>query len=186
MEINTPSSADDAIPVAESDPYEFIRTIDGRLNYETPVVLVIDDEASMRSLITREIHHVAPDVLTMEAGHGKQGLLKLRDIRESFKCDPVLIVLDLKMPVMDGWEFIHELKNEYLAEGKDQGIPLIVMSSTRGERRVGLHRDSIHGGHSDYVPLVSVAKDACVDPSGFDAMGKHGLVAWLKHFLKAG
>ena len=86
------------------------------------------------------------------------------------------------MPGKDGWAVIHDLKREYESRGRTQGIPIIVLSSTSGEKGLLFHH-SVHGGKSGYVPLVTVAKERCAQAVRYDAVGQAGLVSWVRHFL---
>ena len=67
-----------------------------------PCILVIEDEPSirsfMRTLLGDEGYRVEP------ANDGLDGLRQLG-------CAPDLILLDLHMPVMDGYEFLARLRN---------------------------------------------------------------------------
>jgi CheY-like chemotaxis protein len=68
------------------------------------------------------------------------------------------------MPIMDGWEVVARLKEEYESKGRASGIPIIVLSSTSGEKSVAfVLKKSVHDSKSGYVPLVTVAKETCVD-----------------------
>ena len=93
-----------------------------------------------------------------------------------------MIVLDLNMPVMNGWDFITELKKDYESAGKALGIPIIVLSSTSGEKGALFLKKSVH--NAKYSPLVTVAKESCVDKSKYNAKDEQGLEAWLQYFLK--
>lgn len=102
-------------------------------------VLVVDDSQPMRELVGAILSRdeVFGDIL--EASDGRQAI-------ETLEAEgPVdLIIMDLKMPGMDGFELINRLKNtEALAE-----IPVIVLSvDGRGEMKaMGLNI-----GASDYV-----------------------------------
>jgi CheY-like chemotaxis protein len=107
-------------------------------------------------------------------------------IHTKYFFDPLLIVLDLNMPVMDGWEVIKRLKKEYESKGKDSGIPILVLSSTSGEKNGLLSKKSVHEGKSGYTPLVSVAKETCIEKNHYDAVGEKGLLAWLEFFMNEG
>ena len=60
-------------------------------------VLVIDDDADARELISRAL--ISEGFAVLQADNGKHGLSMLSD-------DLDLIILDLSMPVMDGFEFL--------------------------------------------------------------------------------
>jgi CheY-like chemotaxis protein len=83
-----------------------------------PPVLVIEDHADTRHMVEQylQLHGVS----TVGAGNGREGLDALRD-----HC-PALILLDLTMPVMDGWRFREEQKR--LTDTLSR-IPVIVLSA---------------------------------------------------------
>ena len=83
-------------------------------------VLVVDDEASIRELVAAWLEDEGFAVAT--ASNGAEAIRALRDAR------PDAIVLDLMMPVMDGWAFAkacHELT-------APAGIPILVVSAAYG------------------------------------------------------
>ena len=165
---------------------------------EKNTVLIVDDEKGIRKKIAREVKKFDPSVVIFEAVNGVEALEVLNFIRNTHDKDPLLIVLDLNMPVMDGWFFIDMLKKEYESKGKDAGIPIVVLSETSGTtigmpivvlskdgRKIGQWgKKSVHEGKTGYSPLVSVAKESCVEKSYYDAVGKKGLLEWLKFFIQ--
>jgi CheY-like chemotaxis protein len=90
-------------------------------------VVVADDEPITRMLIKRAL--VAENFEVLEAENGDQAVALVTRER------PDLVLLDLNMPVMDGYEAIHHLRhNPALA-----GLPIIVLTAEDGqtvERRV--------------------------------------------------
>lgn len=60
-------------------------------------VLIVDDDAGIRELISSALSDEGYDVAT--AADGRQALAVVEEV------DPALIVLDLRMPVIDGWQF---------------------------------------------------------------------------------
>jgi CheY-like chemotaxis protein len=80
-------------------------------------ILVVDDDVaatdSLVDILTAEGYSVAT------AKNGKEGLKQLRASPH-----PRLIILDLFMPEMDGWEF----RREQLKDGKLRDIPVVVMT----------------------------------------------------------
>ncbi|OAS24862.1 MHYT domain-containing protein [Methylobacterium platani] len=80
------------------------------------LVLVIDDEANQRELMTRFLERQRFAVRT--AGNGRTGL----DLARSLK--PRAILLDVMMPEMDGWSVLAALK----ADPDTAGIPVVMVS----------------------------------------------------------
>ena len=162
--------------------FSFLKSIDANMNPENNTALLIDDEKGIRKMVARNLKSFAPNLQIYEASNGKEGLEALERIRRSHKKDPLLIVLDLNMPVMNGWDFITKMRNDYEQAGETQGIPIIVLSSTNGEKGFFTVK-SVHYGKNDYKPLVTVAKESCLDRSHYSATGEKGLKAWFQYFL---
>ena len=169
----------------EQDYTSVLESIKQNMNPESNTALLIDDERGIRKMVARSLKNFAPNLQLYEAANGKEGLETLEKIRKTHTKDPLLIVLDLNMPVMNGWDFIVEMKKDYESEGKSFGIPIIVLSSTSGEKGALFTKKSVHGGKSGYQPLATVAKESCIDKTRYDAKDGKGLDAWLKYFLKA-
>ena len=75
-------------------------------------VLVVDDEPAIRYTVQDALSEAGYQVAT--AQHGAQALVEVSRAR------PHVIVLDLMMPVMDGWTFLRHCKD----------IPVVLMSAT--------------------------------------------------------
>jgi CheY-like chemotaxis protein len=85
-------------------PAHLIRTVRRWLSPSNDnfTVLVIDDDASMREIVERTLRGNGYQVAS--AANGNEGLLAVE------AHSPGLIVLDLMMPEMDGFEFLRRLK----------------------------------------------------------------------------
>ena len=86
---------------------------------QQPRVLVADDEPLIRALVTIAFEAEGYDVDT--AADGAEALAK------ACQRVPQAIVLDLMMPVMDGWEF----RRRQLEDPSVRSIHVIVMSANR-------------------------------------------------------
>lgn len=82
------------------------------------VVMVVDDDEDWRELVVQFLSDAGFDVVG--ARHGREALAWIRGGLE-----PDLIVLDLEMPVMTGWE----LRRELLRDPELAGVPVLVASS---------------------------------------------------------
>lgn len=85
-------------------------------------VLVVEDDWSIQSLIALVLEEQGYRVET--AANGRQGL----DLFE--QCSPDLILLDMNMPVMNGWEFARELHAKH-----DSQVPIVVVTASCDARR---------------------------------------------------
>src|SRR2546423_7511398 len=83
-----------------------------------PQILVVEDDEAIRGLLTEVLRDDGYDV--REAANGAEALEYVREQR------PDLIVLDLMMPVMDGWTFVEECRRE---PGCDD-VPIVVTSAS--------------------------------------------------------
>jgi CheY-like chemotaxis protein len=82
-----------------------------------PHVLVIDDEEMARYIIKQFL--AGAPYFVDEAASGPEGVQRARSDR------PQVIVLDLLMPGMDGYEVLRRLQ----ADPVTQGIPVIIVTS---------------------------------------------------------
>lgn len=80
-------------------------------------VVIVEDEASIRRIIKRILPGIFPGVSIEEASNGREGLQKIRDFR------PNLVIMDLRMPFMDGLEVLEELHKEGILE--DMAVVII-------------------------------------------------------------
>lgn len=169
----------------DGDYKELLETIKRNMDPDSNTVLLVDDEKAIRKKVARDVQSCAPNLVVYEAANGQEALDKLYQMRCEHYRDPLLIICDLQMPVMDGWEFIRNMHKDYDSQGKTSGIPIIVLSSSSGEKGVKfISKKSVHDDSLGYTPLVTVAKEACVDTSRYDTAGEKGLVSWLEYFLK--
>jgi CheY-like chemotaxis protein/predicted regulator of Ras-like GTPase activity (Roadblock/LC7/MglB family) len=80
-------------------------------------VLIVDDEKLFLASLTEGLASYGGDFQVITANNGKQAI----DIMNSHSVD--LVVTDLKMPVVDGFQFLVHLINE------DFNLPIIVMTA---------------------------------------------------------
>ena len=89
--------------------------------------LVIDDEQNARDIAQKSLQAIGWEVVTAE--NGKEGLDKFNDNNVD------LILLDIMMPVMDGFEFLNNLRSS--ANGRN--VPVIVLTAkdlSQAERKL--------------------------------------------------
>lgn len=72
-------------------------------------ILVVDDDENWCFVSTKILQKASPVKEIIIAKNGLEALNKLQRIDESGKKQPDVIFLDIKMPVMDGFEFLDAL-----------------------------------------------------------------------------
>jgi two-component system, chemotaxis family, chemotaxis protein CheY len=90
-------------------------------------VLIVDDSSVMRKIVGRSLRQAGLDVLqVLEASNGSEALSLARD-------NPLdLILSDINMPLMDGLEFVRQLRGMESA----QQTPVVMITTEAGEAHV--------------------------------------------------
>jgi CheY-like chemotaxis protein len=87
--------------------------------HQPHTVLVVDDEPAIREMLQDVLSSEGHEVIT--AGDGVAALHALRDGGPR----PCMILLDLMMPRMNGWDFAGELR----ADEQLQDIPFVIIAA---------------------------------------------------------
>ena len=104
-------SLDDTVQVAIQEEIE-----------KDPLVMIVDDSITMRKVGERILRRNEYDVVT-----AKDGLDALDKLKEAV---PDVMLLDIEMPRMDGYELAIEMKKEQ----KYANVPIIMITSRTGEK----------------------------------------------------
>ena len=122
-----------------------------------PSILVVDDDRNMRGLICKAL--AGNGYGTAEASNGKEALSYLR----SSPRRPLLILLDLMMPEMTGWEF----RKVQQGDPALSGIPVAIITGLEvpeGQlREIGAV--DVLCKPSRVEPLVSLVSRFCGAPA---------------------
>ena len=137
---------------------------------ERPRVLLVDDYADAREMYSEYLEFSGFDVI--EAANGMEALQRAAE--ES----PDIILMDLSLPVMDGWEATRRLK----ADPRTAAIPVVALT---GHALAGISEGAKRAGCDAFVTkpclpedLVKEIRNVLVNPSANGARkirrsGKH-------------
>lgn len=96
------------------EPDQLVSVVRRSIQPGSGEVLVVDDDAHTRELVSRSLRKVG--FSTIEAANGEEALLHARST------SPSMVILDLLMPGMDGFEVLRTLR----AEGSK--VPILVLT----------------------------------------------------------
>ncbi len=90
-------------------------------------ILLVDDDETSRFVAQRVFKkaEIEADILT--ASHGLEALDIIKKVCQQEQC-PELILLDINMPVMDGFEFLEELQRSTILSSAP--IKIVLLSSS--------------------------------------------------------
>jgi CheY-like chemotaxis protein/anti-sigma regulatory factor (Ser/Thr protein kinase) len=111
---------------------------------ESPLVVLVEDDRASLALMSAYLD--GQPIRVASAADGAQALDVIR------KMHPAAVVLDLNLPVLDGWQVLAELK----AVAETSGIPVII-ASVADERHRGLALGA------DVYLLKPVSRDDLID-----------------------
>jgi CheY-like chemotaxis protein len=99
-------------------------------------ILIVEDNEQNRALLRIILQHYGHE--TMEAENGKQGVAMTKEHR------PDLIMMDLQMPVMDGFEAMRIIRNN--PELKNIKIIAVTSYAMKGDRE-----KAMNAGADEYI-----------------------------------
>ena len=115
-----------------------------------PQLLVIEDEKEIRESLRQVLEFEGYEVF--EAANGKEALELLTQARQPI----CLILLDLMMPVMDGWQFSELLKTD----SAHNAIPVILVTAFSDKAR-GISSAGVVKKPFDLDALLSMVQRLC-------------------------
>ncbi len=104
-----------------------------QVNDERPSVLIVEDDPDTTFLLKQVIRNNGFDVLS--AQDGKEAINKYMEHQ------PSIILLDVMMPEMDGWEALNNLR-------RISNVPVIIISALSGKSEI---LRGFQGGVDDYI-----------------------------------
>ena len=100
-----------------------------------PKILVVEDNEMNRDMLTRRLERRGYDVIV--SADGEEGISKVRSDR------PDLVLMDMDLPILDGWEATRRLK----AAAETQAIPIIALTA---HAMAGDREKALEAGCDDY------------------------------------
>jgi CheY-like chemotaxis protein len=109
-----------------------------------PLILIVDDTGDNRQMYAEYLEYDGYRV--EQAGSGAEAVVFAEEV------NPALIVMDLSMPDMDGWEATRRLK----ADARTRSIPVLVVS---GHALRGAEKSAREAGADAFVVKPCLPED---------------------------
>lgn len=164
------------IPVLETkETFETHKYVVGKItglapDQNVPLLLVVDDIETNRDILVKILNSIGFSRVH-ESENGEKALEALKSIT------PDCIMMDIKMPVMDGYEAIREIRNPesqlYRLKGVDhsiQNVPIIAVSASV----LGEERENVLAAGADEL-IGKPFQESVI----FEAIGKHLGIKYL-------
>src|SRR3989442_11468680 len=119
----------------------------------TSTVLIVDDDPNLQRLMTKFLK--LEGFSSIPANNGREALDYLRG-----GGDASVILLDLRMPVMDGWAFRQEQRQDPVIAG----IPIVILSGVDSERVHELDAAASFHKPVSFPEVVGVVRRLCESP----------------------
>ena len=140
-------------------------------------ILVIDDDPDVRKLV--RINLTSSGFQVLEAGEGQQGIELARQHQ------PSLVLLDLMMPVMDGWTVLKELESD----AATAGLPIVILTALAHDEHVLM---GMEAGAVEHLckPFDLAGLNRCVTTTLERAVSRrredyrHGLIEKRRSFIQ--
>lgn len=117
-------------------------------------ILLVEDDDDIRSTLKEVLELEGYSVAT--AAHGQEAFERLEEIER-----PCIILLDLMMPVMNGWEFLEKQK----VHKKFSSIPVLVVSAAGEKARSASAAQGFVKKPIEVDGLLELIKKYCNKPS---------------------
>ncbi len=103
--------------------------------YKMKTVLIVDDSEIDRLIHTKIVERIKEVRDIHTASNGSEAIILLNEYFQQVKSLPHIILLDLNMPIMDGFAFIESFKNLPLAGKENVTIAIVTSSDSRLDRQ---------------------------------------------------
>jgi CheY-like chemotaxis protein len=134
----------------KTDSVEFQSGTDPHPTVQHCPVLIVEDDADLRDMMAQLLSLEGLNAATV--ANGREALEYLHEAGR-----PDVILLDLMMPVMDGWEF----RRRQQADPSLSSVPVIVLSALDPARAADVNANAFLKKPLDFDRLLALVRSYC-------------------------
>ena len=114
-------------------------------------ILIVDDDQVNNFVLKNIIQRAYPDALISIERDGRSALRFLNELDQNRKAFPGILLLDINIPIMSGFEFLDEYHKRFL--NKEVSIYMVSSSISKFDQQKANSYSNVHG----YItkPLVN-------------------------------
>ena len=94
-------------------------------------IFIIDDDNMYQMLLSRTIRKINDQLNIVSFTNGEEALEHFKELFNQNSTLPDLVLVDINMPVLDGWQFLDDL--EIIRPGYKNEIPVYLISTSLDE-----------------------------------------------------
>lgn len=89
-------------------------------------ICIIDDEDIIQYIVKTILHNISNEIDVLSYMNGEEALTALKELPDTEL--PDVILLDINMPVMSGWQFLEEFVKT--RSGNSKKVPIYILTSS--------------------------------------------------------
>lgn len=119
-------------------------------------IFIIDDDPIYRMIVSKMIRIIDSSLPIVQCENGEIGLQKLEETKKLNH--PVIILLDINMPILDGWGFLDEIEKSNIYDVNQFKIYLVSSSTDESDIIKSQKTNLIKGFYSKPLSRSDIEK----------------------------
>ncbi|WP_138484041.1 response regulator [Dyadobacter bucti] len=95
-------------------------------------VVIVDDDLIVRLVTQRMVHNIDSSINCHQCDNGEVGLSTIENLQNG--TDYVVVLLDINMPVLNGWQFLDRLQQMNIVASDKFHLYMITSSTDASDR----------------------------------------------------
>ncbi len=106
-------------------------------------LFIIDDDPIYRLIVSKFVSRINPAISVNQCENGEVGLASLKSLQDTNH--RIIVILDLNMPVLDGWGFLDEIKKNNFYNLDQLTINIVTSSTDELDKSRAQQHDFVKG-----------------------------------------